>query len=92
MPDNRTPFIEVKATQQNEYHVISVKDNGIGIPKAQQKAIFSIFKRLHTKEEYEGTGLGLAFCKKITHHLNGNIWLESEEGVGTTFFFSIPKH
>lgn len=89
---DKTPHIEIKTTQQNDYHIISVTDNGIGIPKPQQKAIFSIFKRLHTKEDYEGTGLGLAFCKKIIHHLNGKIWLESEEGIGTTFYFSIPKH
>lgn len=70
----------------------AVKDNGIGIPKAQQKKVFEIFQRLHSREHYKGTGIGLAHCKKIVESHGGDIWLESAEGQGTTFYFTIPKY
>ena len=68
-----------------------IKDNGIGIHKQYHEQIFSMFKRLHTNHTYEGTGLGLAICKKIVDRMNGKIWLESEEGKGTTFFVELLK-
>jgi len=81
----------VAATCQNNHWVFSIKDNGIGIEDKYKKKIFVIFQRLHTREEYPGTGIGLALCKRIVERHGGNIWFESRPGQGTTFFFSLPK-
>jgi signal transduction histidine kinase len=88
---NGNPKVILSHRMDSTSHVFSVIDNGIGISEEYHNQIFQMFKRLHTKEEYPGTGIGLAICKKIIHNLGGDIWLESTPGKGATFFFSIPN-
>ena len=88
---HRLPEIFVTAKAQDGYWLFSVSDNGIGINKEYFSKIFTIFQRLHTRDEYPGTGLGLAIAKKIVESFEGQIWLTSEEGKGTTFFFTLKN-
>jgi signal transduction histidine kinase len=69
----------------------TILDNGIGIPEKDQPRLFKAFQRLHRKEEYPGTGLGLVTCKKIVETHGGKIWMTSEYGKGTGFHFTLPK-
>ena len=80
-----TPYIHLSATRQGNVWSIRVQDNGIGIPKASQDKIFTIFKRLHSDEEYEGCGIGLAICDRVAKNHGGNIRVESEPGQGSVF-------
>jgi signal transduction histidine kinase len=68
-----------------------VIDNGIGIAPENHERIFTIFNRLHTKEKYEGTGMGLAIVKKIIDNLGGEVWVKSQVGDGATFYFTLPR-
>ena len=83
--------VEVLCQERDKHYEFQIRDNGIGISKKYQEQIFIIFKRLHTRDKYEGTGIGLAICKKVVKNHGGKIWLESAEGKGTTMFFTIEK-
>jgi PAS domain S-box-containing protein len=86
----KTPKIHIHSRKKDNKYYISVKDNGIGINPKYQERIFKVFQRLHTVDEYDGTGIGLSITQKIVAHHKGNIWVKSEPGKGSIFSFSIP--
>jgi len=85
------PHIQISAEKQKREWIFAVTDNGIGIAPEHAQSIFGIFKRLHTHDEYPGSGIGLSICKKIVEHHGGRIWVESAPGRGATFMFVLPS-
>jgi ligand-binding sensor domain-containing protein/signal transduction histidine kinase len=88
---NIAPRIKISARREKDNWQFAFTDNGIGIAKEHNERIFIIFQRLHTRNEYKGSGIGLSHCKKIVELHKGKIWLESELGKGSTFYFTIPQ-
>lgn len=84
------PIIKIKSKTEGAFIVLSVEDNGIGIASDYRDKVFEMFARLHNQQDYEGTGLGLAICKRIVQAHHGDIWMDSEEGKGTTFYVKLP--
>jgi signal transduction histidine kinase len=90
-PPGQTPVVTIRAADLGEFWQISVADNGIGIDPEFATQIFEPFRRLHTWDQYEGSGMGLAICRKIVERHGGRIWVESQAGEGTSFLFTLPK-
>ena len=89
---DKRPEIHIGVEQANDEWRFCIRDNGIGIDDAYRDRIFVLFQRLHTIDEYEGTGIGLAICKRVIERHKGQIWLESQPGHGTTFYFTVPAN
>ena len=86
---DRPPQIDISARRNDSHWEFAVRDNGIGIDREYWEQIFVIFQRLHTRQKYAGTGIGLAICKRIVERHGGRIWLDSQPGQGTTFYFTL---
>jgi len=90
--DKLNPEIQIHCTENKSEYKFSVKDNGIGIPVESQERIWKIFHRLHSRTKFEGSGIGLAVVQKVVSNHQGQIWVDSVEGKGTTFYFTIAKN
>ena len=85
------PLVSVSAASVDGEWVVTVSDNGIGIDPGKERQIFDVFQRLHSQDEYGGTGMGLAICKRIVERHGGRIWVESASGGGSAFKFTVPE-
>ncbi len=90
--NGQAPEIRISAEKEGQMWKFAVQDSGIGVEKEHRKRIFDIFQRGHPQSVYEGAGIGLAHCRKIVELYGGSIWVESDPGKGSTFFFSLPSH
>lgn len=88
--NKQSPRIDIRCHKNGSYYLFEVKDNGIGIQSEYLDKVFVPFQRLHTRDHYEGNGIGLAICKKVVEQHKGKIWVESAEKKGSTFYFSLP--
>ncbi|MBC7950547.1 MAG: hypothetical protein H7Z12_01830 [Rhodospirillaceae bacterium] len=88
-PD-RVPEVTISVRREGDHWEVSIADNGIGIDPQFHQRVFNIFQRLHTRERYDGNGIGLAICKKVVEHHGGRIWVESALGAGSVFRFTLP--
>ena len=86
-----TPTIHVGVRDLGAQYEFSVQDNGIGIAPENYEKVFQIFQRLHSRQQYSGTGIGLALCRRIVERFGGEIWVDSTVGDGTTFYFKLSK-
>jgi PAS domain S-box-containing protein len=88
----RQPYVRIRADDSGEFWRFAVEDNGIGIEPGYREKVFVVFQRLHSKGQYQGTGIGLSICKKIVEHYGGRIWIESNLNGGSIFYFTIQKN
>ncbi|EKQ66865.1 bacteriophytochrome (light-regulated signal transduction histidine kinase) [Leptolyngbyaceae cyanobacterium JSC-12] len=91
VPSNRSPHVRLTVSKQDCEWLFEVRDNGIGIQSENLESIFEVFQRLHTSDEYPGTGIGLAICKKIVEFHNGRIWVQSQPNIGSSFYFTLAE-
>lgn len=92
VPEGRNPIVSIQVEEIDKSYIFMVKDNGIGIPENQHQEVFNLFKRLNSTQQYEGSGMGLAIVKKGIERMGGEVWIESTQGEGSTFYFTIPKN
>ena len=85
------PVIHVAVESTRDEWLVSIRDNGIGIAPKHHQQVFEIFKRLHDLKEYPGTGIGLAVCRRVVNRHGGKIWVESNAGEGSVFYFTLAK-
>jgi light-regulated signal transduction histidine kinase (bacteriophytochrome) len=90
VPDGQAPHVEVTAERTADGWLVTVADNGIGVEDASSDRIFDMFERLHPRERYKGTGIGLSICKRIVERRGGAIWVEHNDAGGSRFRFSLP--
>ena len=90
VPEGRAPEVHVSAQRSAEVWIVTVADNGIGIEDVSRERIFAMFERLHPRERFQGTGIGLSICKRIVERRGGRIWVEANPGGGSRFRFSLP--
>ncbi|WP_194972464.1 sensor histidine kinase [Aquiflexum lacus] len=91
VPKGKIPVVSIEMEEFDTYYTFMIKDNGIGIAEDQRQEVFNLFKRLNPRQQFEGTGMGLAMVRKSIERMGGKIWLESEEGNGSTVYFTVNK-